>query len=150
MRRALVMLLAWVAPVATLAAQEEEDEKIPPRMDWFPYLLGDANHGLLVIGHWQFARQSEYNQRFPFDWFLGVEGAWGTRGTRLVTVKGRAPLLIDGFRFAFDAGAGRIGRFGYYGQVAGGVDEEGDQPTDFFRTHRTRYYAQGEVSRRLT
>jgi hypothetical protein len=145
MRRALLLLLVIAGPLAA------QDDKIPARMDWFPYLLGDPNHGLLIIGHIQRARQAEYNARHPHDWFLGAEAAWGTRGSRMVTLKFRAPGLIPNWRFAADAGAVREGRFGYYGLGAGGdagVDPSAF-PTDYFRVHRTQYYGRAEVTRRI-
>ena len=152
MRWKLLIPFVLAAP---LAAQQPSDtaatETIPARMDWFPYLLGDPTHGLLFIGHWQIARQSEYTARFPHDWFLGTEGAWGTRGSRMLTAKFRAPNLIPSWRFAADAGAVREGRFGYYGVGAGGdagMDPEA-QPTNFFRVRRTQYYGRGEVTRNI-
>src|SRR3990172_1688137 len=146
MRLALLLLLIAAGP---LAAQDAE--KIPARMSWFPYLMGDATHGFLVIGHWQIARQAEYNQRAPFDWHVSAEAAWGSRGSRLATLKIRAPLLIEHWRFSADAGAVREGRFGYYGQGPGGDAglEEAGTPSDFFRVHRTRFYGRAEVTRRI-
>jgi outer membrane protein assembly factor BamA len=152
MRWSLSLGLMLAGP---LAAQSPSDtaatETIPARMDWFPYLLGDPTHGLLIIGHWQIARQSEYTARFAHDWILATEAAWGTRGSRMVTAKFRAPNLIPSWRFSGDAGAVREGRFGYYGVGAGGdagLDPE-SQPTDYFRVHRTQYYGRGEVTRHL-
>lgn len=147
MRRSLLLLILWAGP----ALAQEEAEKIPARIDWFPYLMGDANHGLLIIGHFQVSRQAEYNQRFAHDWILGAEAAWGTRGSRLITVKMRAPFLVEGWRFSADLGAGREGRFGYFGQGEGGESglAEADHPKAFFRVHRTRFYGRAEVSRRL-
>ncbi len=143
-----VLLFGCLAGPPLLAAQ---DETIPPRMDWFPYLLGDPNNGLLIIGHWQFARQAEYNSRFPHDWYLGAEGAWGTRGSRMLTLKARAPGLNPNWRLAGDAGAVREGRFGYYGTGPGGdagLDPDAF-PTDYFRVKRTQYYGRVEVTRRI-
>jgi len=152
MRWRLLLPLLLAAP---LAAQSPSDtaatETIPARMDWFPYLLGDPTHGLLIIGHWQIARQSEYTARFPHDWYFGTEAAWGTRGSRMVTAKFRAPNLIPGWRFSADAGGVREGRFGYYGMGAGGdagLDPD-TKSTLYFRVHRTQYYGRGEVTRYL-
>jgi hypothetical protein len=145
MRRALLVLALFAGP---LSAQEEA---IPARMSWFPYLLGDPTHGLLVVGHWQITRQADYEARWPHDWYLGSEGAWGTRGSRFLTVKARAPGLIPNWRLAADAGAVREGRFGYYGVGPGGdagLDPEAF-PTDYFRVRRTRYYGRAEVSRTI-
>lgn len=147
MRRLLLLVLLLGLP-DRLAAQ---DAPVPARMSWFPYLLGDPTHGLLGVGHWQIARQAEYDARWPHDWYLGAEAAAGTRGSRFLTVKVRAPGLIAHWRLAADAGAVREGRFGYYGVGPGGdagLDPEAF-PTDYFRVHRTRYYGRVEGSRRI-
>ena len=142
--------LLWLLPLlgGTLSAQ---DDLIPPRMDYFPYLLGDPNHGVLVIGHWQYARQAEYESRHPHDYYLGIEAAWGSRGSRSLTAKFRAPGLVPEWRFAADVGAVREGRFGYYGlgpEGDAGLDPDAF-PTDYFRTRRTQYYGRAEVTRRI-
>lgn len=152
MRWRLLIPFVLAAPLAAQSASDTAaTETIPARMDWFPYLLGDPTNGLLVIGHWQIARQSEYTARFPHDWFLGTEGAWGTRGSRMLTAKFRAPNLIPSWRFSADAGAVREGRFGYYGVGEGGdagLDPD-SQPTKYFRVRRTQYYGRGEVTRNI-
>jgi len=132
-----------------LAAQEAT---VPARMSWFPYLLGDPNNGLLVVGHWHVARQADYEARFPHDWYVGVEGALGTRGSRSLTLKARAPGLNPNWRLAADLGAAREGRFGYYGEGAGGdagLDPDAF-PTDYFRVRRSQFYARAEITRRIT
>src|SRR5436190_1933153 len=82
--------------------------------------------------------------RVPYDGYLGLEGAWGTRSSRFLVLKYRAPTIFKGWRIAADAGAVREGRFGYYGQGPDGqgatVDPKADVAAEFFRVHRTRYY----------
>lgn len=150
MRWRLLLPIVLAGPLAAQAASDTAaTETIPSRMDWFPYLLGDPTHGLLIIAHWQIARQSEYNARFAHDWYLGTEAAWGTRGSRMLTLKFRAPNLVPGWRFSADAGAVREGRFGYYGTGPGGdagMDPKA-HPTTFFRVRRTLYYGRGEITR---
>ena len=144
MRRLLLCLLFVVPP---LAAQEEVN---PWRISDFPYLMGDPTNGLQIIGHIQYAREADYDARVPYDGYLALEAGYGTRSSRFAVLKFRGPKLKDGWRFAFDGGGVREGKFGYYGQGPngqGGFDL--DSPTDFFRVHRTRYFARGEVTRRL-
>jgi hypothetical protein len=142
---ALLVLLLAASP---LAAQDEETN--PWRVSDFPYLMGDPTNGLLFIGHAQFAREADYDARVPFDGYLGLEAAWGTRGSRFLVAKVRAPGLYPGWRLAADAGAVREGKFGYYGQgPEGEAGVDPDQGGDFFRVHRTRYYARAEITRRL-
>lgn len=146
MRTLPLCLLLAAAP---LSAQET----MPWRLSDFPYLMGDPTNGLLVIGHIQLAREADYDARFPFDGYLGAEAAYGTRGSRFLTVKFRAPAIIPRWRFAFDAGAVREGKFGYFGQGPEGegglVDGAEDLGSDFFRVKRTRYFARGEVTRHV-
>ncbi len=145
MRWSLLFLLLAAGP---LAAQEETN---PWRISDFPYLMGDPTNGLLLIGHIQYAKEADYDSRAPYEGNVAIEAAWGTRGSRFALLKYRAPLLLNGWRFAFDGGAVREGKFGYYGQ---GPDGQGafvdlDSPTNFFRVHRTRYFGRGEVTRRI-
>ena len=144
MRWPLFCLLLAAAP---LAAQEETASW---RVSDFPYLMGDPTNGLLLIGHFQYAKEADYDSRLAYDGSIIIEAGWGTRSSRFATLRYRAPGLRNGWRFAGDAGAVREGKFGYYGQ---GPDGQGgfdlDSPTDFFRVHRTRYFVHGEVTRRI-
>ena len=145
MRRLLLGLLLAATP---LAAQEAN----PWRLSDFPYFMGDPTNGVLIIGHAHLARDADYESRLPFDGYLGLEGAYGTRGSRFATLKFRAPFLVRAWRFAFDAGAVREARFGYYG-----TGPEGDAPTldpsedtgDHYRVRRSRYYARAEATRHV-
>lgn len=144
---ALALLIACLTRAPLLAAQDEGN---PWRVSDFPYLMGDPTNGLLVIGHIQYAKEADYDARVPYDGYLGLEGAWGTRSSRFLVLKYRAPSLYKGWRFAADAGAVREGRFGYFGQGDGGqgagIDPDDDHAN---RVHRTRYFGRGEVTRTL-
>ena len=144
---ALLLGIACLTRASALAAQEEGN---PWRVSDFPYLIGDPTNGLLVIGHVQYAKEADYDARVPYEGYLGLEGGWGTRSSRFLTLKYRAPMLYKGWRFAGDAGAVREGRFGYFGQGDGGqgtgVDPDDDHAD---RMHRTRYFGRAEVTRTL-
>lgn len=146
MRRALLFLLLVARPLAAQIGT-------PWRLSNFPYVMGDPTNGLVFVGHIQYAKEADYSARAPYDGYFGADVFWGTRGSRGLTGKIRVPFLIPGWRFAFDGGMLREGRFGYYGQGPGGERDfgvpEADQPNNFFRVHRDRYYARGEVTRRL-
>jgi hypothetical protein len=148
--RSLLLVTGLLCPGA-LAAQEEP---YPWRVSDFPYLMGDPTNGLLIIGHIQYAREADYDSRVPFDAYIGLEAAWGTRGSRFLVARFRAPHLVKQWRLAADAGAVREGRFGYYGQGPEGesplVDTDADLGSNFFRVHRTRYYGRVEVTRQLS
>ena len=145
----LTLGLLLIVAGRPLAAQEEP---YPWRVSDFPYLMGDPTNGLLIIGHFQYAREADYDARVPFDGYLGLEAAWGTRSSRFLVAKFRAPGLLKGWRFGADAGGVREGKFGYFGQGPEGEGDFGsasDLANDFFRVHRTRYFVRGEVTRKL-
>ncbi|HEU5219196.1 MAG TPA: hypothetical protein VFU23_11085 [Gemmatimonadales bacterium] len=147
MRRFVVPVLLLVA--TPLAAQEG----VPWRASYFPYLIGNPSTGLMLVGHYHYGRAAEYEAKVPFDGIFSSEAGWSTNNSRFVSVKFRAPLLLPGWRFAADAGAGREGTFGYYGNGPDGANEslQPDQVfgDEFFRVRRTRYFVRGEVTRRV-
>lgn len=148
MRRCVGLALLLVA--APLSAQDG----VPWRASYFPYLIGNPSTGLMLVGHYHVARPAEYEARVPFDGIFSAEAGWSTNNSRFVAARLRGPLLVPGWRFAGDAGAGREGSFGYYGSGPDGSNE-GLQPggmfgEEFFRVRRTRYFVRGEVTRRIT
>ncbi len=148
MRRCVGLALLLVA--APLSAQDG----VPWRASYFPYLIGNPSTGLMLVGHYHVARPAEYEARVPFDGIFSAEAGWSTNNSRFVAARFRGPLLVPGWRFAGDAGAGREGSFGYYGSGPDGSNE-GLQPggmfgAEFFRVRRTRYFVRGEVTRRIT
>src|ERR1043166_7911289 len=144
-RRLPFLLLLAAGP---LAAQDG----VPWRPAYFPYLFGDPNTGLMLVGHFQLARQADYEARVPFDAILSAEAGASLHGSRFVTARFRAPLLVKGWRLAGDLAAVREDKFGYYGRGPEGANETfdpGTEPADIFRVHRTRYLARAEATRRL-
>ncbi len=145
MRRLPLLLLLAAGP---LAAQNP----VPWRAGYFPYLFGDPNTGLMLVGHYQLARQADYDARVPFDGIFSAEAGASLYGSWFVTARLRAPLVVRGWRLAGDLGAVREDKFGYYGRGPDGANENfdpGAEPADFFRAHRTRYLARAEATRRL-
>lgn len=144
--------LALLLLAAPLAAQEAQDA-VPWRSSYFPYLIGNPSTGLMLVGHYHFARQAEYDARSTFDGIFSAEAGWSTNNSRFVAAKFRAPQLVKGWRFAGDAGAGREAAFGFYGFGPDGFDEAlrsgGTLDDKDFRVSRTRYFARGEVTRRI-
>src|ERR1043166_457161 len=104
-RRLLFLLFASAGP---LAAQEG----VPWRASYFPYLFGDPNTGLMLVGHYQLARQADSDARVPFDGIFSAEGAAGVHGSWLLTARFRAPLLVKGWRFAGEPPGGGGGELG--------------------------------------
>ena len=149
----LSLLIAGLAGVTRTGRLTAQDQGNPWRVSDFPYLMGDPTNGLLVIGHIQYAREADYDARLPYEGYLGLEAGWGTRSSRFLVLKYRAPSVYKNWRLAGDAGAVREGRFGYYGQGPDGqgatVDPNASVAAEFFRVHRTRYFGRAEVTRAL-
>lgn len=145
----LLLALALLLTAAPLSAQD----KLPWRASYFPYPIGNPSTGLMLVAHYHLVRQADYEARVPFDGIFSVEAGWSTNNSRFVEAKFRAPLLVPGWRFAFDASAGRESAFGYFGQGPDGSNEniqpDENHPDDLFRVRRTRYLARGEVTRRI-
>ncbi len=149
MRRFLAFALLLVA--APLSAQEAG---VPWRASYFPYLIGNPSTGLMLVAHYHLARPAAYEAKVPFDGIFSAEAGWSTSNSRFVSAKFRAPLLVPGWRFAADAGAGREASFGFYGFGPDGANDA-FQPgalfgDEFFRVSRTRYFARGEATHRIT
>ncbi len=148
MRRSGLTLAALLA-AAPLAAQSAA----PWRASYYPYLFGNPSTGLELVAHYQFARQADYEARVPFDGIFSAEAGASLHGSWFVTTKFRAPLLVQGWRFAADLGAVREDRFGYFGCGADGSNESftprSAYPDDFYQVRRTRYFARVEATRRL-
>ena len=148
--RRLLLLVLGAAAAGPVAAQDG----VPWRAGYFPYLIGDAATGLMLVGHYQYARQADYEARVPYDGILSAEAGLSAQGSRFAAARFRGPLLLPGWRLAGDLAAIRESRFGYYGAGPEGSDESvtpGDPyPDEFFRVHRTRYLARVEATRRLS
>src|SRR5437867_8271193 len=108
-RRLSFLLFLAAGP---LAAQD----RVPWRAGYFPYLFGDPNTGLMLVGHYQLARQADYDARVPFDGIFLAEAGASLHGSWFVAARLRAPLLVRGWRLAGDLGAVREDKFGYYGR----------------------------------
>ena len=140
-----------LALAGPLAAQDATPapEPLPWRVNYFPYLIGNATTGAMLIGHFDYSRQADYFARVPYDGILSVEGGVSAQGSRFLEARFRAPGLRPGWRLAADAGASRESRFGYGTAVAPDADDAAYNHEHFDRVHRTRYFARGEITRRI-
>lgn len=154
---AVIAMLSLVQSAAPLAAQE------PWKASYFPYLLGNPSDGLMLIGRYQLTRNAPYFvtrnddeiiNPLSFAGAFSVEGGISAIGSRYLSGIFRAPGLANGWRFYGQIEARREARFGYYGLgpsgSLGAATPTGDEPANYFRVHRTRYVARGEVTRNLT
>lgn len=144
-----LLALGLLAAATPLAAQEG----IPWRASYFPYVIGNPSTGLMLVGHYHFAQQADYEARMPNAGIFSAEAGWSTNNSRYLSARFRGPLLVPGWRFAVDAGAGSETSFGYFGVGPEGADESLQPdvifPDAFFRMRRTRYFVRGEVTRRI-
>jgi hypothetical protein len=144
-----LLALGFFLAATPLSAQEG----VPWRASYFPYPIGNPTTGLMLVGHWHLARQADYQARVPFDGIFSAEAGWSTNNSRFIGAKFRAPQLVPGWRFAFDASAGRESSFGYFGRGPDGSSEsiqpDENHPDELFRLRRTRYLVRGEVTRRI-
>jgi len=144
-----LLLLALLASEG-VAAQEEQS--LPWRTSYFPYLSGGSNDGPVLhfrVRHWQAA---EYEDRVTANGALNAEAGITTRGGRHVYVQFRAPQLLEGWRFDAIVGAAREVRFGYFG-LGNETEYNEDAVTEaqpfLYRMRRTRYRGALEVTRQL-
>jgi hypothetical protein len=142
--RRIGLSLSVLLAAAPLAAQNAT----PWRANYFPYLIGNSATGLMLVAHSELFRQAEYAARVPNDAVVSVDGGVSGGGSRFLTARFRAPLVIAGWRFAGDLGAVREARFGFDGPVPLTLVPIGDE-RDVLRVQRARYFARGEVTRRL-
>src|SRR5918998_4638329 len=112
--RGIVFLLVALMAAERVMAQEEQND-IPWRTSWFPYLSGGTNDGPVLnfrVRYWQAA---EYDDRVTANAALDAEVGATTRGSRHALARFRAPQLVEGWRFDVLAAAAREARFGYFG-----------------------------------
>jgi hypothetical protein len=136
-----------------VAAPLQAQDAVPWRASYFPYVIGNPTTGLMLVAHYNLGRQADYSARVPFDGIVSADAGWSTNGSRFLSARFRAPLLVAGWRFAADAGAGRENAFRYRGEGPDGSNQDfapGDTyPERFFQVRRTRYYLRGDVTRRI-
>ncbi|HJR34995.1 MAG TPA: hypothetical protein VJ817_08620, partial [Gemmatimonadales bacterium] len=115
---ALAALLGAVLVATPMSAQDSTVAAPDPvswRTNYFPYLIGNPATGLMLVAHLDYFRQADYFARVPNDAFVAVDAGISAQGSRLLIGRFRAPQLVNGWRFALDAGASRESRFGYSG-----------------------------------
>lgn len=151
-RPPLLALTALVGAALVAAPLSAQDSTVAPadpapwRTNYFPYLIGNPATGLMLVAHLDYFRQADYFARVPNDAFVAVDAGISAQGSRFVLGRFRAPQLLNGWRFAVDAGAFRESRFGYSGFLP--TDSMPDGHED--RVHRTRYLVKAEVTRKIS
>lgn len=150
MRPVVALLLLALVASERLVAQDEQS--IPWRTSYFPYLSGGSNDGPVLnfrVRYWQAA---EYDDRVTANAALNVDAGITPRGGRHAYVQFRAPQILEGWRFDAKVGAAREVRFGYFGlgnDTEYNQDAVNDAQPFLYRMRRTRYRGSLEVTRQL-
>jgi hypothetical protein len=163
-RRTARRPVAAFALAALAAATPAAAQGAPWRTSYFPYPIGNPTDGAMLVARFQRAKDAPYfikrgdesEERInplPYAGVFAAEAGIGTLGSRFVRLELRAPGLVEGWRFHGFTTLERTGRLGYYGEGAGFRAEPDARAepaaSDFFRVHRSRFVAQGEVTRNL-
>jgi len=136
-------LLAAAAAATPLPAQ------YPWVASYYPYLLKGPNDKTALIIHWQYAQLADYDQPFPYNGSLSIEGGANADGGRFLIGRFKGPHLVQGWRFSAEAGVEREARFGFFGLGNNGVPAGGDIDPHYDRMRRTRLFGRADATRWL-
>jgi len=144
-RRPALTLLAALAAAGTVPLRAQ----VPWVASYYPYVVKGPNDKLSIVLHYHYAQNADYDQPVPFAGSFSAEGGWNADGSLFGVARFKAPLLVEGWRFYGEAGAVHETRYGYFG--LGNDTEKTDDPANRYlnRARRTRYYAQGDVTKSL-
>ncbi len=136
----------------TVEAADEPARDTPWRTSYFPYVTGGTNDGPVLAFRVHHFQPAEYDARVTTNAALTADAGITPRGSRIVSLKYRAPQLWKDWRVSALAAAGREARFGYFGlgnETA--KDDNADTPAQpfLYRVRRARYGGKVEATRRL-
>src|SRR5919107_1490131 len=150
MRIVVLVLLALLSGERVWAQEDEND--IPWRTSYFPYITGGANDGPVLAFRVHHFQAAEYEDRVTTNAALTGEAGITPRGGRHIILRFRAPQLWENWRVKILAAAGREVRFGYFGLGNETVDDDAlvtDAQPFIYRVRRARYGGQVDLTRRL-
>ncbi|MEO8089158.1 MAG: BamA/TamA family outer membrane protein [Gemmatimonadales bacterium] len=136
----------------TLEAAEEPAQATPWRTSYFPYITGGTNDGPVLAFRVHHFQPAEYEARVTTNAALTADAGITPRGSRVLSIRYRAPLLWKDWRISALAAAGREARFGYFGLGNETIkDDNADTPAQpfLYRVQRARYGGKVEATRRL-
>jgi outer membrane protein assembly factor BamA len=150
MRIVAIVLLALLSG-ERVWAQEEEDH-IPWRTSYFPYITGGANDGPVLAFRVHHFQAAEYEDRVTNNASFSAEAGITPRGGRHLILRFRAPQLWNNWRIKLLGAVGREVRFGYFG-IGNETVQNDDLVTEaqpfLYRVRRARYGGQFDLTRRL-
>jgi hypothetical protein len=128
------------------------DASAPWLLSYFPYLTGGANDAPTVAFRARYWRPADLDDRVTQLVSLTADAGVSFRGSRFVDLRLFAPHIAPNWRLSGALYGGREARFGYFG--LGNTTTRNEDLADstqpyLYRVGRTRYEAQGELSRRL-
>jgi outer membrane protein assembly factor BamA len=150
MRIVVLVLLALLSGERVWAQDDEND--IPWRTSYFPYITGGANDGPVLAFRVHHFQAAEYEDRVTTNAAFTAEAGITPRGGRHIILRFRAPQLWENWRVKMLAAAGREVRFGYFGLGNETVDDHAlvtDAQPFLYRVRRARYGGQVDLTRRL-
>lgn len=122
----------------------------------YPKVFWTPTEGLTAGGYLALIRQLNFDNADaapPYAGSVSLNGQISTSGSRDLTVEGRFPALVPGWRFVGTLDASREARANYFG-IGNATVYDGDLVTGaqehFYQAIETRWLARGEIQRRLT
>ena len=140
------------ASTPTSAATAESEPSEPWRDSFYPFFPSLGNNFPLIAMHFELRRGADYFARTPYSGLFSIDLGSGFTGARMAVARLHAPLLWNDWRLAASAGTTRESRLGYYGLGNNSSFDSNlitDSQKHYYEAMRTRYFGQGELSRRL-
>ena len=137
---------------STPAAATASAPSAPWRDSFYPFFPSLGNNFPLIAMHLELRRGADYFARTPYSGIFSVDLGSGFTGARMAVARFHAPLLWKDWRLAASAGTTRESRLGYYGLGNNSSFDSNlitDRQKHYYEAMRTRYFVQGELSRRL-
>ncbi|MBI4503739.1 MAG: BamA/TamA family outer membrane protein [Gemmatimonadetes bacterium] len=149
------LLLATTAPTGVA----QLPHLMPPGSSWidvnYPKVFWTPREGLTGGAYLGFIRQLSYehaDEAMPYSAAVSIDGQLATSGSRQLTIEGRFPAFVNGWRFSLALETARRARENYFGIGNSSSYDESlvtkAQPR-YYQLKATRSFARGEVQRQL-
>jgi outer membrane protein assembly factor BamA len=132
---------------------------MPPGSSWidvnYPKLFWTPREGVTGGAYLGFVKQLSYeyaDEAMPYSAAVSIDGQLSTSGSRQLTLEGRFPAFVQGWRFNLTLEGSRRARENYYGLGNESVYDEHlvtDAQPSYYQVKATRWIARGEVQRKL-
>ena len=154
-----LLLVALGALSLTAPARAQLPHLMPAGSPWidvnYPKLFWTPTEGFTAGAYLAFIRQvsfTDINAAAPYAASIALNGQVSTSGSRELSLEGRFPGLVPGWRFVGTLDASREARAGYFG-IGNATTYDGDLVTSaqehFYEMIETRWRARAEIQRRI-